>query len=234
MFLCIQIPDDGDLSPKHFRRYKLIYDFRRFRKFGKSDYWLCHVCLSASMELLGFHSKGFQEIIFMYFSKTCPEKFQFHSNLSRITGTLHEKLRTFIITPRSVLLRMYNVSDKSCRENRNTRFTFTNAFVFENRIVWDKFGKILYSRTSQTTIWRMRNACWIPKATHTHSEYTVLISFPPQQWSHESASGLRYTYIARLLFYYVQLLVYMDVTSSTIYGSQCHYESFCLLVSNAV
>jgi hypothetical protein len=29
--------------------------------------------------------------------------------------------------------------------------------------------------TSQMTLWRMRIACWIPKATNTHSEYVILI-----------------------------------------------------------
>ena len=50
----------------------------------------------------------------------------------------------------------------------------------------------------QVTIWRMRNACWIPSATNTHSEYVILIAFPLQQWLHERASVLRYTYIACL------------------------------------
>jgi len=31
------------------------------------------------------------------------------------------------------------------------------------------------------TIWRMRIACWITKATTTHSEYVMLIAFPVQQ-----------------------------------------------------
>ena len=30
----------------------------------------------------------------------------------------------------------------------------------------------------QMTIWRTRIACWIIKATDTHSEYVVLIAFP--------------------------------------------------------
>ena len=38
------------------------------------------------------------------------------------------------------------------------------------------------------TIWRMRIACWIPKATNTHSEYVTLIASPPQQWLHERLS----------------------------------------------
>jgi len=42
----------------------------------------------------------------------------FLANLTRILGTVHEKQNTYFIISRSVLLRMRNVSDKSCRENR--------------------------------------------------------------------------------------------------------------------
>jgi hypothetical protein len=45
----------------------------------------------------------------------------------------------------------------------------------------------------------MRFACWITKATDTHSEYVILIAFPVQQWLRERASVLRYTYIASLV-----------------------------------
>jgi hypothetical protein len=47
-------------------------------------------------------------------------------------------------------------------------------------------------------MWRMRIACWIPKATntHTHSQYVILIALPLQQWLQERASVLRYMYIA--------------------------------------
>ena len=47
----------------------------------------------------------------------------------------------------------------------------------------------------QMTKWRTRIACWISKATNTHSEYEILIAFPPQKWLHKRASVLRYTYI---------------------------------------
>ena len=44
-------------------------------------------------------------------------------------GTLREDHYTFFkIIPRSVLLRMRNVADKSCTENRNTHFMFNNIF----------------------------------------------------------------------------------------------------------
>jgi len=51
----------------------------------------------------------------------------------------------------------------------------------------------------QMTVWRMCIACWIPKATNTLSEYVILIAFPLQQWWHERASMLRYTYFVCLV-----------------------------------
>ena len=57
----------------------------------------------------------------------------------------------------------------------------------------------------QMTIWRMRIACWVPKATHTHahthtlslslSQYVILTVTPVQQQLHERALMLLYTYI---------------------------------------
>ena len=79
--------------------------------------------------------------------------------------------------------------------------TVTSFFFFEKRtfffqIIWKN---ILELGSPQMTIWRMRIARWIPKATNTHSECVILIAFPLQQWQHERASMLRYTYIASLL-----------------------------------
>ena len=50
------------------------------------------------------------------------------------------------------------------------------------------------------TIWRMRIACYIPKATNTYLEYVIVIPFPLQQWLCERVSMLRYTYIACLAY----------------------------------
>jgi len=49
------------------------------------------------------------------------------------------------------------------------------------------------------TIWRMRIACWIPRATDVHSGCVILFAFPLQHWLHERALILRYTYIACLV-----------------------------------
>jgi len=43
-------------------------------------------------------------------------------------------------------------------------------------------GKNIVERgRPQMTIWRMRIACWIPKATNTLLEYAVFIDFPLTQ-----------------------------------------------------
>jgi hypothetical protein len=52
------------------------------------------------------------------------------------------------------------------------------------------------------TIWRMRIACWIPKATNTntHTEYVILIAFALQQWLRERGPLLRHaSYVIRTL-----------------------------------
>ena len=50
---------------------------------------------------------------------------------------------------------------------------FENIFVFE--IMWKN---IVEPGRPQMTMWHMRIACWIPKATNTHSESEILIAFP--------------------------------------------------------
>ena len=70
--------------------------------------------------------------------------------MTRIRSTLHEDVCTIMTTSLSILLRMKNVSVKSCRENQNTHFVFSNRFFFffespavceivwENVVEWDR------------------------------------------------------------------------------------------------
>jgi hypothetical protein len=55
--------------------------------------------------------------------------------------------------------------------------------------------------TADNIIWRMRVRCLITKATDTHSEYVILITFPGQQWLRERVSMLGYTYFVCLVVY---------------------------------
>ena len=90
---------------------------------------------------------------------------------------------TILTTSRSVTLAI-NVSDKSCRENQNT-FCVQQLFFSKNRAVYEILCKntVQLDRT-QVTIWRMRIACWIPKATNTHPKYVIRIVFPLQPTGH--------------------------------------------------
>jgi hypothetical protein len=86
------------------------------------------------------------------------------------------------MTARLVIFKMNNISDKSCRENQNTRFIFNNFFpkIVPLRDNVEKYG-VARQATDDNIIRRMRVACWITKATDTHSEYAILIAFPLQQ-----------------------------------------------------
>jgi hypothetical protein len=95
---------------------------------------------------------------------------------------------------------MRNVSDPSCRENQNTHFVFNNFFRKSYRL-WDNVKKYDVARqaTDNTIIQRIHFACWITKATDTHSEYVIFIAFSRQQWWRERDSVLRQSYIACLV-----------------------------------
>jgi hypothetical protein len=107
------------------------------------------------------------------------EKIHFHYNLIRIARTLHEDQYKFLVMSGTFLLRMRNVSDKSCRENQNTHFIFNNFFFLENSPVYVTIWEnIVEPDRPQMTIWRTHIACWTTKATHTRSECVILIPFP--------------------------------------------------------
>jgi len=74
-------------------------------------------------------------------------------------------------------------------------FFFENCAVYA--IIWEN---IVESSRPQITIWSMRIACWIPKATNTHSRIVILIVFPLQQCLHERISLLRFMCIVFLVW----------------------------------
>jgi len=85
---------------------------------------------------------------------------------------------------------MRNVSDKISLEIQNTHFMFNNFLFLKNPAVCEIMLKnIAQPDMSHMAIWRMRIACWIPKAKDTHSEYAILITFPQQTWMHTASQG---------------------------------------------
>jgi len=71
---------------------------------------------------------------------------------------------------------------------------FKNSTIYE--IMWKNIVEL---DRPQMTVWHMRFAYRITKTTNTYWEYVILIVLPLQQWLHESASMLCYTYIAYLV-----------------------------------
>ena len=76
--------------------------------------------------------------------------------------------------------------------------------MFNNIFFHGAVYEIIWNNTVEPNrpymrIRRTRIACWIPRGTNTHSEYIIIIDFPPQQWLHERASVSRYTYNAGLV-----------------------------------
>ena len=61
--------------------------------------------------------------------------------------------------------------------NKLFLFSFENGTVC--RIIWKN---TVESGRPQTAIWHMRIACWIPKATNTHSQYVILTVLPLLLW----------------------------------------------------
>ena len=166
-----------------------------FAELQKATIWfIMTLHPSVHTEQLGSHWTDFHELwylsIFWKSVKTIQVSLKSDKNNGYFTWRP--------IISHSFLLRMKNVSDKICRINQNKHFMwitfFQNCAIYEiirkNIVQWDR---------PQMTTWHMHIACWIPKATNTHSEYVLLIVFQLQQWFHKHASMLNYMYIGHLV-----------------------------------
>ena len=104
-----------------------------------------------------------------------------------------------MITSRRILLLIKNVSDKFCRENQVTHFTFNNIFM---KIVpsMRQFGKSFVQPDEPQMM--AHALCMLDKMdTNTHTqntEYVVLIVFPWLRRLREHASVLSYTFVVCL------------------------------------
>jgi len=106
--------------------------------------------------------------IWVFFFENPSTKIQVPLKSDKKKCTLHEDQCTFLIISRSFLLRMRNVSDKSCRENQNIHFMFN--YIFFSKIVplWDKVEK--YCTVGQATDDNMAHAhCMLYTQGHTHT-----------------------------------------------------------------
>jgi hypothetical protein len=161
------------------------------------------VCLSVSLHgTTWLPLDGFSwNFILHYFLISL--KIQVSLNLTWITGTLHEDVWTFVIKSCWILPIMRNISDKVV-ENIKTHI-LCSVTLFQKCHLWDNVEKCCTARqtTDDNIIWSMSCACWITKATKTYSDYVIRNDFPWEQWLHEHASMLHYTYLTCLLVFVI-------------------------------
>ena len=78
--------------------------------------------------------------------------------MTTLTGNLGEDLRTFMVVSRWILLRIRNVSDKSCNENETHILRSTIFFSRKSSRLWDNVEK--YGTARQATDDDTAHALW--------------------------------------------------------------------------
>jgi len=174
------------------------------------------VCIVMSVRPSAPTEQTFMKFDIWIFFVSPSKTFRLHWNMPIIAALCVQTDRcTVLITSRSVLLRMRIVSGNSRRENQNTHF-YGGQHLQKSCRLWgnvEKCGRDRQTDRPQMTIWRMRIACRIARATNTHSQYVIPIALPLQQWLHKRASMLCYSYIAGpvisiIMIHKVMLLTY--------------------------
>jgi hypothetical protein len=85
---------------------------------------------------------------------------------------------------------------------KSQHFMSSNFFIFRKscclRDNVEKYNTAAKAR-DDNIMQCMCFACWITKATNTHSEYVMIFTSLRQQWFRKSASTLSYTYLSCLV-----------------------------------
>jgi hypothetical protein len=167
-----------------------------FAKFRKSSSRLSSDCLTGK---LGSHWTGFHDIWYLSIFRKSVEKIQVSFKSDKNTGHFTLSQYTFLIYLAHFFLKLKKCFERNSRENQNTHFMFNNFFFFrKSRRLWD-VRKCCRAGQATETIWCVRVACCMPRASDSHSGCVIVIGVALQQWMHENASMLRHTCIANLV-----------------------------------
>jgi len=196
----------------HFCQYSHNMICRHYSKIAKSEYYVrlsvsLSVRPSSRMEQLRSQLTDFHEIWYLNI---------FRKPIEKIKISLTSEKNNGYFSWRSV--HIYELMLNSCKEREMFQTKFAQKFKThilcsvnspprKSCRLWDNVERCgtAGQATDDNTVRRMRFACWIPKATNTHSEYVILIAFPLQQWLRERALILRYMYIGCLasVYYFI-------------------------------
>ena len=130
------------------------------------------VSLSVCMEQFGSQWTDFHENLYLDNFRNSVKNTEFSSKSDKNNVYFTWRPIHIFIISLWILRRMRNVSDKSGRENQqyvlySVTFLF---FPFENRALYEIMWKnTVQPDRPQMTIWRMRIARWVLKATKAHS-----------------------------------------------------------------
>ena len=136
------------------------------------------VCLyqSACLPMDGFS----WNLILEDFLEICWEN-EFWLKSYKSNGYFTWYLYTFMTMSRWILLKMRNISDKSCRGNQKTYFVFSN-FFFKNDSIYEVMWKNMVEPDRLQVTYhdavRMQCTCWIIKTriqAHTHDVKYLLL-----------------------------------------------------------
>jgi hypothetical protein len=157
---------------------------------------------------------NFMKFIMSVFFKNLSRKFKFHDNWTSI-NTLHKDQCTFWSYFAQFTIEWELLQAKVVEKIK--KYIMFILFFSRNITIYELMWKnVVELDVPQMTIWHMHIACWICKASNTHSEYVILIAFPVHYWLHKRASELCYAYIACLVR--VCYMIYIFV-----YRLQCFY-----------
>jgi hypothetical protein len=117
-----------------------------------------------------------------------------------MTGTLHEDVPTLTTASRWILLRMRNILGKTCRENKNTNYVFRNFFSRKSRCLLDNAKKCGgdWGATNYATVWNIRVASWISKATCTQAN---AYAHAPSHPRTSMLTRTKYEYVVHIAFH---------------------------------
>jgi hypothetical protein len=137
------------------------------------------------------HWMDFHEVWYWsIFSKVCRE-IKVSLKLDKNNGYFTWWSYIFLIISRSIFPRMRNVSDKSCRESRNTRFMFSppppppkscRLWVYVE--TYCRAGEATNDNTA-------RAHCMLDTLGYKYTLRLCTTTFPQQQWLQERVSLLR-------------------------------------------
>ena len=149
------------------------------------------MCLSIRMQQLGCHWTDFHEIWQFITSHKSVGKLQISSKPDKNYGYFTRRQNTLKTVSLRILPRTGIFYTKAVENSKTLHICSIN---FPQRsCCWrghvEKRGR--NRQSDDNIIRRTRIACWITKATDTHSEYATFIAFPTAKWLRERASVLR-------------------------------------------